>query len=192
VCLEELGEELLLFTHLPRAINSRKLLFSYAHPYALGPVLSALSRRSSTPGAVPLIHRRIQIRSRFPRTLPLGDSVNRGMVSFPTCRRRPTPWPPSFFCPAGVGGVTFLGEQRNLHDSAPYNAFVRRVSCCNRAATGAGHARTEQENNGARNAKNCLSKPNFRQGSTYPESIDLTYKEEVAGSNPASPTSEKQ
>ena len=101
---------------------------------------------------------------------------------FPTCRRRPTPWPPSFFCPAGVGGVTFLGEQRNLHDSAPYNAFVRRVSCCNRAATGAGHARTEQEINGARNAKNCLHKPNFRQGSTYPESIDLTYKEEAAGS----------
>jgi hypothetical protein len=28
----------------------------------------------------------------------------------------------------------------------------------------------------------------FRQGSTYPERFDLTYKEEVAGSNPASPT----
>ena len=27
-----------------------------------------------------------------------------------------------------------------------------------------------------------------RQGSTYPESFDLTYKEGVAGSNPASPT----
>ena len=27
-----------------------------------------------------------------------------------------------------------------------------------------------------------------RQGSTYPESIDLTYKEGVAGSTPASPT----
>jgi hypothetical protein len=75
-----------------------------------------------------------------------------------------------------------LGEQRNLHDSAPYNAFVRRASCCNRAATGAGHARTEQENNGARNAKNCLYAPYVGQGSTYPESIDLTYKEEIAGS----------
>ncbi len=30
-----------------------------------------------------------------------------------------------------------------------------------------------------------------RQSSTYPESVDLTYKEEVAGSNPASPTLEK-
>jgi hypothetical protein len=30
-----------------------------------------------------------------------------------------------------------------------------------------------------------------RQGSTYPESIDLTYKEGVAGSTPASPTLEK-
>ncbi len=28
----------------------------------------------------------------------------------------------------------------------------------------------------------------FRQGSTYPESFDLTYKEGVAGSNPAPPT----
>ena len=28
----------------------------------------------------------------------------------------------------------------------------------------------------------------IRQGSTHPESIDLTYKEGVAGSNPASPT----
>ena len=28
----------------------------------------------------------------------------------------------------------------------------------------------------------------FRQGSTYPERFDLTYKEGVAGSNPASPT----
>src|SRR5215210_4676780 len=31
-----------------------------------------------------------------------------------------------------------------------------------------------------------------RQGSTYPESLDLPYKEEVAGSNPASPTLKKQ
>jgi len=31
-----------------------------------------------------------------------------------------------------------------------------------------------------------------RQGSTYPESIDLTYKEGVAGSTPASPTWRKR
>ena len=31
-----------------------------------------------------------------------------------------------------------------------------------------------------------------QQGSTYQESINLTYKEGVAGSNPASPTLEKQ
>jgi len=30
-----------------------------------------------------------------------------------------------------------------------------------------------------------------RQGRTYQESVDLTYKEGVAGSNPASPTLEK-
>ena len=30
-----------------------------------------------------------------------------------------------------------------------------------------------------------------RQGSTYPESVDLPYKEGVAGSNPASPTMKK-
>jgi hypothetical protein len=63
--------------------------------------------------------------------------------------------------------------------------------CCNRAATGTGHTWTEQENNGARNAKNCLDKEISRQGSTHPESFDLTYKEEVAGSNPASPTMKK-
>jgi hypothetical protein len=30
-----------------------------------------------------------------------------------------------------------------------------------------------------------------QQGSTYPERFDITYKEGVAGSNPASPTKEK-
>ena len=65
--------------------------------------------------------------------------------------------------------------------------------CCNRAATGAGHTRTEQENDVVRNARNRLKERFSRQGSTYPESVDLTYKEEeVAGSNPASSTSEKQ
>jgi hypothetical protein len=64
--------------------------------------------------------------------------------------------------------------------------------CCNRGATGAGHTRTEQENDVVRNARNRLKERFSRQGSTYPESVDLTYKEEVAGSNPASLTSEKQ
>jgi hypothetical protein len=36
--------------------------------------------------------------------------------------------------------------------------------------------------------KNRLYKRNFRQGSTHPESSDITYKEGVAGSNPASST----
>jgi hypothetical protein len=75
-----------------------------------------------------------------------------------------------------------LREQRNLHDSAPYNLYVTRVRCCNRAATAVEHTRTEQENNGPRNAKNSLYKKTYRQGSTYPESVDPTYKEEVAGS----------
>ena len=67
-------------------------------------------------------------------------------------------------------------------------AGLRRVRCCNRAATGARHTRTKQENYGIRNGKKRLDKPNFRQNRTYPKSFDLTYKEEVAGSNPASPT----
>jgi hypothetical protein len=52
----------------------------------------------------------------------------------------------------------------------------------NRAATGAGRTRIRQENNAARNAENCLYKRDLRQGSTYQESSNLTYKEEVAGS----------
>jgi hypothetical protein len=67
-------------------------------------------------------------------------------------------------------------------------AAVRKVRCYNRAATEVERARTEQESNGARNGKNCLDKLDFRQGSTYPESFDLTNKEGGAGSNPASPT----
>jgi hypothetical protein len=66
-----------------------------------------------------------------------------------------------------------------------------RTACCNRAATGAGHTRTEQENDGPRNARNRLYERFSRRGSTYLESIDLTYKEEVAGSKPASPTLQK-
>ena len=51
-----------------------------------------------------------------------------------------------------------------------------------RAATGAGHPRTGQENNGTKITENRLYKRYCRQGSTYPESVDLTYKEEIAGS----------
>jgi hypothetical protein len=65
-------------------------------------------------------------------------------------------------------------------------------ACCNRAATGAGRTRTEQESTGARNVKNCLLMQHSRRESIYQEYVDLTYKEEVAGSNPASPTWEKQ
>jgi hypothetical protein len=57
-----------------------------------------------------------------------------------------------------------LREQRNLHDSAIYNAYVRRVRCSNRAATGVGHTRTEQENDVVRKAKNRLDKLDFSTG----------------------------
>jgi hypothetical protein len=40
-----------------------------------------------------------------------------------------------------------------LNAATSPQAAVRRVRCCNRAATGVEHIRTEQENNGARNAK---------------------------------------
>ena len=65
------------------------------------------------------------------------------------------------------------------------------LRCCNRAATGAGRTSTEQENDVVRNARNRLYERCPRQSSTHPESVDLTYKEEVAGSSPASPTSKK-
>jgi hypothetical protein len=45
-----------------------------------------------------------------------------------------------------------------------------------------------RENDVVRNARNRLKERFSQQGSTYPESVDLTYKEEVAGSDPASPT----
>jgi len=66
------------------------------------------------------------------------------------------------------------------------------VRCCNRAATGAGHIGTQQENYGVRNGETAHLCGVFRQGRTHQESFDLTYKEGVAGSNPASPTKEKQ
>jgi hypothetical protein len=47
------------------------------------------------------------------------------------------------------------------------------------------------ENDGAENVENRLYKRCSRQGSTYPESSNLIYKEKVAGSNSASPTLEK-
>src|ERR671913_161518 len=40
-------------------------------------------------------------------------------------------------------------------------AGLGRIRCCNRAATEAVHTRTEQENYGARNAKNHLDKLDF-------------------------------
>jgi hypothetical protein len=44
---------------------------------------------------------------------------------------------------------------------------LRRVRCCNRAATGAGHNRTEQENYDAKNVKKRLDKRDFLTGQ-YP------------------------
>jgi hypothetical protein len=70
-------------------------------------------------------------------------------------------------------------------------AGLGRIRCCNRAETEAGHTRTEQENNGARNARNRLDKRDFSTGQYLPESVDLTYKEGGAGSNLASPTQRK-
>jgi len=40
-------------------------------------------------------------------------------------------------------------------------AAVRRIRCCNRAATGAGCTRTEQENYGIRNVENRSDKRIF-------------------------------
>ncbi len=45
--------------------------------------------------------------------------------------------------------------------------LIRGVRCCNRAATGAERIRTEQENYGARNGKNCLYKRDLPTGQ-YP------------------------
>jgi hypothetical protein len=49
---------------IAESVNSRKLLFSLANPYALGPGSSALLPRSRTLEAGTLIHPRIKIRSR--------------------------------------------------------------------------------------------------------------------------------
>jgi hypothetical protein len=67
---------------------SRKPLFSFAHPYALGPGICALSPRSRTLGAGTLIHPRIKIRSRLPRRPLLDNRVNRGRGSTRSTARR--------------------------------------------------------------------------------------------------------
>jgi hypothetical protein len=59
---------------------------------------------------------------------------------------------------------------------------------CNRTATGLVQNRTEQECGGIENPENPLDKQDSRQSRTHQETRDLTYKEGVAGSNPASPT----
>jgi hypothetical protein len=57
--------------------------------------------------------------------------------------------------------------------------------CCNRSRTHLDRAGKERRKKTAKTAYICVIS---RQGSTYPESSNITYKEEVAGSNPASPT----
>jgi hypothetical protein len=47
-------------------------------------------------------------------------------------------------------------------------AGLGRIRCCNRAATEAVHALTEQENYGARNARNYLDKLDFSTGQYLP------------------------
>jgi hypothetical protein len=107
----------------------------------------------------------------------------------------------------GSGFCTWVGEACSAHLSAQLSISnglpgpdrvcgngegLRKVRCCNHAATGAGRIRTEQENDGARNGKTACICDFFRQGRTHPESFDLTYKEGGAGSNPASLTMKKR
>src|ERR687897_2723739 len=66
-----------LYSRDAESYYSRKPLFGFAHHYALGPGLSALSPRSRILGAGTLIHPRIKIRSWFPRRGLLGDRVVR-------------------------------------------------------------------------------------------------------------------
>jgi hypothetical protein len=63
---------------------------------------------------------------------------------------------------------------------------------CNRTATRPEQTRTEQKSAGTKNPENSLDKRILRQSRTQQETCDLTYKEGVAGSNPASPTLEKR
>ena len=83
----------------------------------------------------------------------------------------------------GSGFCTWVGEACSAHLSAQLSianglpgpnsvcgngAGLRKVRCCNCAATGAGHTRTEQEHNVVRNAKNPLSKRDFPTGQNLP------------------------
>src|SRR5215210_6622355 len=65
---------------------------------------------------------------------------------------------------------------------------VRLWIYCNRTATRLEQKWTEQESGGAEDPKNPLDKRFFRHSRIQQETPDLTYKEGVAGSNPASPT----
>ena len=53
--------------------NSRKLTLKIVQPYTLGPGRKGTLPRSRTSGAGILIHRRIKIRSRFPRKRHTGS-----------------------------------------------------------------------------------------------------------------------
>ena len=69
-------------------------------------------------------------------------------------------------------------------------AGLGRIRCCNRAATEAVHTRTEQEDYGARNAKNHLDKRDFLTGQYLPGKLRPNLQGGVAGSNPAFPLRE--
>jgi hypothetical protein len=56
----------------------------------------------------------------------------------------------------------------DLHSVGGNGADLRRVRCCNHAATGAGRIRTEQENYGARKTENRLYMPDFPTGQYLP------------------------
>jgi hypothetical protein len=68
------------------------------------------------------------------------------------------------------------------------HAAVERIRCCNRAATGPDTLGQRRKTTAYETAKTAYIIEIPRQGTTCPENPDLTYKEGVAGSNPASPT----
>jgi hypothetical protein len=85
----------------------------------------------------------------------------------------------SGFC-AGVGEAcsAHLSAQLSITNGLPgpdsvcgNGAGPRKVRCCNHAATGAGHIRTEQENDGARNGKNRLYMRLFPRGQNSPGKV---------------------
>jgi hypothetical protein len=69
-------------------------------------------------------------------------------------------------------------------------AGLGRIRCCNRAATEAVHTRTEQENYGARNARNHLDKLDFPTGQYLPGRLRPNLQGGDAGFEPASPLRE--